>query len=597
MKRALFPAVGIFLFLVVCVFSLQAQTSDSGKKSIVPGRILVKFKDGVPDDRASELLARRGALSSDVLAPIGVHIVQLPVRADEQAEANAFKGLDEVEFAELDHILAPQAVTPNDTYFAYENYMSWIKAPDAWSSTTGLVGITVATIDTGAYTLHPDLKAKLVPGWNFYDNTSNTNDIVGHGTWAAGVIAPSTNNGFGVAGVCWNCMLMPVLVSDPSGNATESNIASGINFAAANGAKIVNLGYAATDSATVRAAALALWCRGAFTGTGGPCANGWVPSSSGGITVAPSGNQGTFDSSADNPYILTVGGTDAWTDTIWSLSNTGNNVDLTAPDFSGMTTTLSGYGSDNSGTCISAAMVSGVAALVWSVNPNLTPAQVTNILEQTADQKIGSQGTWNSTYGWGRVNALNAVNMAGGGGISISAPVITSSLSANGTAGSAFSYQITATNSPTSYNAAGLPSGLSVNTATGSISGTPTAAGTWSATISATNSGGTGSASLTLSIANAAPPALAITSSSVTNITATSAIVTWTTSVLSNGTVSYGTSSSRLNLSASDGVQGTTHTVVLPNLTSKTRYYYRITATDGTSTVFSATGNFRTSAH
>src|SRR5438128_1989035 len=88
-------------------------------------------------------------------------------------------------------------------------------------------------------------------------------------------------------------------------------------------------------------------------------------------------------------------------------------------------------------------------------------------------------------------------------------PVITSPLTATGQVGVAFSYQITATNSPTSFNATPLPAGLSVNTITGLISGTPTTAGTFSVTISATNSTGTGSATLTLTIK---PPPPVITS-------------------------------------------------------------------------------------
>src|SRR5207245_689057 len=90
------------------------------------------------------------------------------------------------------------------------------------------------------------------------------------------------------------------------------------------------------------------------------------------------------------------------------------------------------------------------------------------------------------------------------GGAAPRAPVITSATGATGTVGQAFSYQITATNSPTSYNATGLPAGLSVNTNTGLISGTPTAAaGTSSVTLSAANLGGTGTATLTLTINNA----------------------------------------------------------------------------------------------
>src|SRR5204862_2251562 len=87
-------------------------------------------------------------------------------------------------------------------------------------------------------------------------------------------------------------------------------------------------------------------------------------------------------------------------------------------------------------------------------------------------------------------------------------PVITSSLTATGQVGVAFSYTIAATNSPTSYNETGLPAGLSVNTSTGLISGTPTTAGTYAVTISATNSGGTGSATLTLTINPPPPPVI-----------------------------------------------------------------------------------------
>jgi hypothetical protein len=88
---------------------------------------------------------------------------------------------------------------------------------------------------------------------------------------------------------------------------------------------------------------------------------------------------------------------------------------------------------------------------------------------------------------------------------SVEAPVITSASTAGGTVGGAFNYAITASSSPTGYNATGLPAGLSVNTSTGVISGTPTVAGTFNVTISATNASGTGSATLTLTINNAAP--------------------------------------------------------------------------------------------
>src|SRR5216110_210316 len=122
-------------------------------------------------------------------------------------------------------------------------------------------------------------------------------------------------------------------------------------------------------------------------------------------------------------------------------------------------------------------------------------------------------------------------------------PVITSPLTATGQVGVAFSYQITATNNPTSFNATGLPAGLSVNTSTGLISGTPTTAGTYSITISATNAGGTGSATLTLTINNPVPT---ITSISPTSTTVGSAQFTLTV----NGTKFVSTSTVNWNGSA-----------------------------------------------
>jgi hypothetical protein len=145
---------------------------------------------------------------------------------------------------------------------------------------------------------------------------------------------------------------------------------------------------------------------------------------------------------------------------------------------------------------------------------------------------------------------ISATNSSGTGSATLTLtikpppPVITSATTASGTAGIAFSYQITATNNPTSFNVTGLlPAGLSVNTSTGLISGTPTTAGTYSVTISATNAGGTGSATLTLTINNGVPT---ITSISPTSTTAGSAQFTLTV----NGTKFVSTSTVNWNGSA-----------------------------------------------
>jgi hypothetical protein len=103
---------------------------------------------------------------------------------------------------------------------------------------------------------------------------------------------------------------------------------------------------------------------------------------------------------------------------------------------------------------------------------------------------------------------ISATNSAGTGSATLvitvnpsaSAPVISSSLTQSGTVGSAFSYQISASGTPTSYGATGLPAGLSLNTTTGAITGTPTVAGTSNVSISATNSSGTGTAILVITV-------------------------------------------------------------------------------------------------
>src|SRR5438874_11528863 len=120
-----------------------------------------------------------------------------------------------------------------------------------------------------------------------------------------------------------------------------------------------------------------------------------------------------------------------------------------------------------------------------------------------------------------RILPLVLVIVAAGTALAGPKPVITSPTTASGQVGVAFSYQITASNGPIiSYNATGLPAGLSVNTSTGLISGTPTTAGTYTVTISATNSIGTGSATLTLTIK---PPTPAITSPTTASGTIVSA--------------------------------------------------------------------------
>ncbi|MGI4790087.1 MAG: carbohydrate-binding protein, partial [Janthinobacterium lividum] len=143
------------------------------------------------------------------------------------------------------------------------------------------------------------------------------------------------------------------------------------------------------------------------------------------------------------------------------------------------------------------------------------------------------------------------------GGTSSAVPVITSAGTASGTAGTAFSYQISATNSPTSFSASGLPAGVTVNTSTGLLSGTPTTAGTYSATINAINATGTGSGALSITIAAAAPPAPVINSATSATGTAGKAFSYQITAT--NTPTSFGATGlpAGLSVSASGLITGT----------------------------------------
>ena len=398
MKRMIFATCMAAVLVCFATASFNSRKVQAKKQNVnrteplgqfVAGRVLVKFHDNTLPDHARTIIAALGARDVNEIRNIGVHILDLPYQASEKTFVQAFQARPEVEFAELDQILTMQELIPNDPL--YFSDLSWslarVSAPDAWSTTTGSSNVTIAILDTGVDGTHEDLISQMVPGWNIYNNNSDTHDVHGHGTAVAGTAAASGNNGVGVASVCWGCRIMPVRISDNYGLATYSDIASGLAWAADHGARVANISYNVTDSSTVSRSASYFQKKG-------------------GVVTVASGNNGTFDNTSDNPYVLTVGATDS-ADSLYSWSNTGNNVDLVAPGFVYSTMVGGGY-TVGQGTSVAAPIVAGAAGLLFSLDPSLTPAQVQDILRQTADD-LGTPG-WDLSYGYGRVNLARAVN-------------------------------------------------------------------------------------------------------------------------------------------------------------------------------------------
>jgi subtilase family protein/Big-like domain-containing protein/fervidolysin-like protein len=399
--------------LKISLISLLAAGSFSAlrqaRQQYVPTRILVKFRDGVSGEKGRVVLQQLGAHSISTIPKLGVHVVEVSGSPGEKAIA-AFKRQAEVESAELDRVVRPSTITPNDPYF-YNQPLSEISVPSAWDTTTGSSGVVIAFVDTGVDSTHEDLASKIVPGWNVYNNNSDTSDVgSGHGTWSAGTAAEISNNGLGTAGVCWGCRIMPVRVSDQYGLASMSNIASGIIWAADHGARIVNIGFSVDNDPTVMAAAQYLQSRG-------------------GVAIAASGNDGLFSSNPDNPYVITVSAIGPFGAP--SYANTGNNLDLVAPACNWVATPPGKYYSYSAcGTSISSAFVAGVAGLIVSWKPSLSPADITRTLQQSADDK--GPGGWDSTYGWGEVNAARALSQNLGSVSDTTPPTVNISSPSNG---------------------------------------------------------------------------------------------------------------------------------------------------------------------
>lgn len=369
------------------------------------GEIIVKFKNDVKPFRT----------------------IKLPQNIEVREALQAYLQRLDVEYAEPDYI-ASAFFVPNDPYLNFQwhldNYTgSGINAKLAWDISTG-TNVVVAVVDTGvayedyfdglkSYYKAPDLASTcFVAGYDFINNDSHPNDDNSHGTHVSGTIAQSTNNGIGVAGVAHGACLMPVKVLDSNGSGAYSAVASGIRFAADNGAKVINLSLGGSASSQTLLDAIQ------------------YAYSKGVTIVAAAGNDGTSTISypaAYNDYVIAVGATRYDTQKA-PYSNYGAGLDVMAPGgdtsvdqngdgyvdgvlqntFNPNTKNRKDFGYwFFQGTSMATPHVAGVAALVISKGSAVTPVDVRKAIETTA-RDLGVQG-WDSTYGWGLVDAKAAL--------------------------------------------------------------------------------------------------------------------------------------------------------------------------------------------
>jgi subtilisin family serine protease len=261
---------------------------------------------------------------------------------------------------------------------------------DAWAWTTGSATLRVAVLDAGVDE-HIEFADRLQPGWNVPDENDDVSDQCGsHGTNVSGIIGARGNNGIGVAGVAWNVELMPVVVLDGC-TGFESWVAEGIYWAVEHDADIINysLQYSVGTEVFQDAVAFA--------------------NASGVLQVAAAGNTGAPDDvQAPARFVETIGvAAIDNTDTRWFNSSQGPEVNLAAAGwavYSCEGTTSYGY---NLGTSMAAPHVTGLVALLKTLDPSLSQDGAKNALCDTATD-IASPG-FDEQTGFGRPNAIAAI--------------------------------------------------------------------------------------------------------------------------------------------------------------------------------------------
>lgn len=326
-------------------------------------------------------------------------------------------------------------VTPNDPSIGSQYYLSKVKAMEAWDITQGDEDMIIAIIDSGVDIDHPDLVSQMYinddpvngiddddngyiddyRGWDFSGaDTLNAFDPdfvgdndpaiykngpgFGHGTQVGACASASTNDGVGVAGVGYKTRLMFIKHYADNQPASDRNYSSnlylGVQYAADNGAKVINCSWGSTYRSQIYQDIIT-----------------HVTLDQGCLVVAAAGNENVstplYPASYD--YVLSAASTDQ-NDKRSSFSNYGSTVDITAPGTAIFTAQYdNGYGS-TSGTSFSSPITAGAAALVWSVHPEYTPLQVAEQLRVTADESMYTQNaSFINKLGKGRLDIFRAL--------------------------------------------------------------------------------------------------------------------------------------------------------------------------------------------
>jgi len=374
-----------------------------------------------------------------------IYLLHVPTESDILSIVQEYSLCPDVLYAEPNGFAYPCSI-PNDVNFSSQwslhntGQVIWgnisgtpdadIDAPEAWNIEKGSPDVVIAIVDSGIDYTHPDLASKIwnntdeIPnngiddddngyiddtmGWDFYHMDNDPKDGNGHGTFCAGLAAASTNNNVGIAGVAWNCKIMPVQSVNEFWAGPWTGLSAGIRYAADNGADIISMSWAATSvSSVTKDAVNYAYGKGVFL-----CASAgnyntstkYYPAAYDNVTAVAATNENDGRCTPDNWGPGNGSDYGDWVD----IAAPGNLIISTMPSyyvwFNGPPWYLTQNYTFCWGTSASSPIVAGVAALLLSINHSLTPVEVKALL-------CGNVDPYNSTeyIGTGRLNAQKAL--------------------------------------------------------------------------------------------------------------------------------------------------------------------------------------------
>ena len=283
-----------------------------------------------------------------------------------------------------------------------------VNALNAWDVTTG-TNLIISVLDTGMPLSHPEFSGRLLQGYDYANNDNDPTDDQGHGTNVASVMAAKGNNNSLVAGVNWNCMIIPVKILNSSNQGLYSWWVSGITYAVDNGARVLNMSVGgSTYSQSLADAVTYAYANGRIVVACMMNNNNNVP-----YYPAAFNNViaiGAINNRMERAVPFCWGGGSSY----------GSHISFTAPGEMILGLAFNNPSSTSywCGTSQATPIAAGVVSLLLSKNSTLTFAQIYNALKVSARDQVGppSEDTpgFDNYFGWGLIDARGALNQVVG---------------------------------------------------------------------------------------------------------------------------------------------------------------------------------------